>query len=240
MIDNPYIDDIYLTNKYADNKYNHLIDFIDSISNNLYSIKNSFDIEKTIEAIKILNVLLEKYESSKIDLKFIHPGTDQTHINNVLMKKKASIRQEQINKAKENIKDYSYLFGAEEEKKISEDEYNYINELLLEIKKVINTLNINDEWKRRITDALNSLISELDRDISKFAERKGKLIEIADMIGQFNNKAITPITNNLTKLMREFRKFTNRKNGVVDTSNQIGMKDDIETIEVFEKNQLEK
>ena len=235
---NKYIDNKFLKEIESDDFYSYMEDFITDILNKVTKeilYKYNADI---IEVFKMLNYLLAKNKCKVIDLNKISLTTTHASIKNLLIRSKSEIIEKRLEEIKNKKIDYSYLFTDDKDKKISEEEYNSIQDILSQIKKTINSLDIEQEWKQRILEALNNLIDELDRNISKFAERKGKIIEIADMIGQFNDKAITPIQKNLTKLMKEFRKFTNRKNKVKNTSNQIEMNDDIEDAEIIEKENL--
>jgi hypothetical protein len=165
MIKYIYIDDNLIDGSYPETngKMQHLEDLIENILANMN--QETHNPKELIKALRIVNELLKINNLPQIEVEKFNLTSNEYEF-----KQKLNPILEYI--LHKDDTDYSVLF--KKQKLISQEEFEHIQKLLNELKIKIHSLDIEQEWKVRIQEALNELINQLDRNISKYKENMGK------------------------------------------------------------------
>jgi len=199
-----------------------LTDIIRKIKATNYNNFNRF------EALRAINFL--KSFSSTHNLKKIN--TDK------LPKEREAYIEKLTNYLEEILLDddinmYADLFIKTVEGKLSDKEYQDIQDMINNIKQTVNkSTTLDGKLKQMILDKINELISTLDQSLTKMEKAKSIVNEINGMIKATHDDVLKPMAETFTNVI-------NKLNPLKKENKQIEYKEDILDVKVTVINQIE-
>jgi len=235
MVKNLYIKSELLNYEYTEDKLLHLEHILENCILNLKRAATTvnFNQKEAINAFKIINGLFKLNKMAPIDINKLNLDTGGSTFISILNKRLTEIL------VSEDI-DYSLIFQAPKNNMSNED-YEAIQSMIQDLRTQIKmATEHNKDLQKRLLDRLNKLQAQIDKDIGSLEEAKGIAITIADTMGYFNDKAFTPIINNVVRLTNCMRGVEAKSNGVT-VQKTIAMseeEDEIEDAEIINRENL--
>jgi len=133
----------------------------------------------------------------------------------------------------DDINMYVDLFVKTTEGKLSDKEYEEIQNMIQNIKQTVNkSTTLDVKLRQMILDKINELISTLDQSLTKIEKAKFIVNEINGMIKATHDDVLKPIAETFTNII-------NKLNPLKKENKQIEHKEDIVDVEVTIINQIE-
>jgi hypothetical protein len=199
-----------------------LTDIIRNIKATTYSGFNRFE---AIRAVNVLKGFSIAHNLKKINFDDLPKGRDE------YIEKLTDYLEQLL--LDDNINMYADLFIKKAEGKLSDKEYDDIQNMIKNIKETVNkSTTLDEKLRQMILDKINELISTLDQSLTKMEKAKLIVNEINGMIKATHDDVLKPMAETFTNVI-------NKLNPLKKENKQIEYKEDIVDVEVTVINQIE-